>query len=184
MRFRGHFHYQPNIRAGRNARTGVEVAPTADIPRLIRSTVANGVIRPGNAANPTAIVFEQVFNSPVGVTRAGTAALSIRVVLDQNGALPSLRQPGLCVCGVGPLWRRLRRQLVLDGSWACTRRRVRPFLCRRPSNRTIETVGSSPWECSQCRMCERARRTVGADQRHRHRLRSALFQSLDPLVAV
>ena len=72
---------------GSTSRNAGKFASSADIPGLIRSTVANGSIRPGNSGGPSRYVFEHVFDGPVGVNRAGQDAFNVRVVLEPDGSL-------------------------------------------------------------------------------------------------
>jgi hypothetical protein len=75
-----HAFGSPALKAGK-------YAADADIPALIKETVASGVIRPGNAANLSAFVFEQSFPSAIGKTISGADAFRMRVVLGPNGSL-------------------------------------------------------------------------------------------------
>jgi len=75
-----HAFGSPAARAGK-------YAANADIPGLIKSTVRDGIIRPGNAMNPNAVVFEASFANPIGKTINGADAYRMRVVLGPNGSL-------------------------------------------------------------------------------------------------
>jgi hypothetical protein len=69
---------------GTTPRAG-KFAASADIPALIRETLRDGTIRPGNADNPLAFVYEHHIPN-VGVNTSGRAAHRVRVVLDNLGA--------------------------------------------------------------------------------------------------